>query len=529
MDAPPTAQPNSYDEVPYKSHPIYQSHPDVMATVATLFGMSPAPLESCRVLELGCASGGNLLPIADQYPDSQFIGIDGSARQIADGNSMLSQLGLRNVELRCQDILTFASEKPFDFVICHGVYSWVPEAVQQKILEICNRSLAPQGVAYVSYNTFPGWHMRGMIRDMMRYRADSFEQPQQKLDEARGLLEFLSEATNVEGDPFGNVLRQELETIVRRVDDYYLFHDHLEEVNLPVYFHQFADRAASHGLRYLGEAVFGVMSTGNLPEGVREKLRRFSRNEIETEQYMDFLRNRTFRQTLLCHDDIHVERPASPQQMMKLRVASDALPDALPPEGATADTVVYRRGNPKLTTTNAIVKSAMHHLKTIWPASIPFRELARISGCASSGVSEKSGREVMSSDTEKLATLLLRCCETSVIDLHFTAPRFTKTPGQFPTVSSLARTQATQGNHVTNRRHELVALNDLQRQVVAACDGTKNRPELIEALCQALLSGKLIVHQEGIRVMDPDVLRTPANSFLPDVLDDLARRAMFIA
>ena len=96
-------------------------------------------------------------------------------------------------------------------------------------------------------------------------------------------------------------------------------------------------------------------------------------------------------------------------------------------------------------------------------------------------------------------------------------------------VSSLARAQATKGNQVTNRRHELVALNDLQRQVVVACDGTKTRPELIEALCQALLSGKLIVHNEGVRVMDPEVLRTPANSFLPDILDDLARRAMFIA
>ena len=65
----------SYDEIPYESYPFAQSHPDRLATLATLFGMKPQPIDDCRVLELGCASGGNLIPMAACLPGSKFVGI----------------------------------------------------------------------------------------------------------------------------------------------------------------------------------------------------------------------------------------------------------------------------------------------------------------------------------------------------------------------------------------------------------------------------------------------------------------------
>lgn len=175
-----SASATSYDRVPYKSHPFRQSHPDRLAVIATLHGMSPPPIERARVLELGCASGGNLLPIADQFPEGTFLGLDLSSRQIQDGQRLIERAGLKNVELRHQDILTFdAPPESFDYILCHGVFSWVPDAVQRKILDICGKCLSPNGVAYVSYNTYPGWHMRGMVRDIMRYRAQFFDKPEQ--------------------------------------------------------------------------------------------------------------------------------------------------------------------------------------------------------------------------------------------------------------------------------------------------------------------------------------------------------------
>jgi SAM-dependent methyltransferase len=184
---------NSYDEVPYDSNPFQQTHPSRLFTIGTLFGLRPAPVQRCRVLELACAGGGNLMPMADYLPDSEFVGIDLSAKQIADGQAIAAQLGLKNLTLRQANILDVdASYGSFDYIIAHGVFSWVPGAVRQKILDICSQRLNPNGIAYVSFNTYPGWHMRGMIRDMMRYHSGRFNQPQERVRQARALLDFLA-------------------------------------------------------------------------------------------------------------------------------------------------------------------------------------------------------------------------------------------------------------------------------------------------------------------------------------------------
>src|SRR5207247_7326990 len=129
-------------------------------------GVKTAPLECCRVLEIGCASGGNLLPMAEALPEASFLGIDLSERQINEGQQAIAALGLGNVELRHLNVLEIGPDFGlFDYIVCHGVYSWVPPVARDKILEVCRKNLAPNGVAYVSYNTLPGWHMRGMIRD----------------------------------------------------------------------------------------------------------------------------------------------------------------------------------------------------------------------------------------------------------------------------------------------------------------------------------------------------------------------------
>src|SRR5262249_13699905 len=155
-----------------------QTHPDRLATVATLFGMRPAAVDCCRVLELGCAAGGNLIPMAQALPGSSFLGIDLSARQVAEGAKVVAALGLTNVALRRQRILDVdESWGTFDYILCHGVSSWVPAPVQDRILHICSANLAPAGVAYVSYNTYPGWHLSGMIRDMMCYHARRYATP----------------------------------------------------------------------------------------------------------------------------------------------------------------------------------------------------------------------------------------------------------------------------------------------------------------------------------------------------------------
>ena len=147
----------SYDEVPYESHAFPQSHPDRLAAIGRLFGMNPASVENCRVLELGCASGGNLIPMAYQLPGSEFVGVDNSQREVDLGRKVIADVALPNVRIEHASILDVdASWGTLDYILAHGVYSWVPDHVQDKMLAIASANLTPQGVAYVSNNTYPG-------------------------------------------------------------------------------------------------------------------------------------------------------------------------------------------------------------------------------------------------------------------------------------------------------------------------------------------------------------------------------------
>src|SRR6476469_8149019 len=214
----------SYDEFPYLSLAFPQSHPDRLATIARLHRLVPAPVGECRVLEIGCAAGGNLIPMAAALPRSRFLGIDFSAVPVREGAADIAALGLTNLELEQADLRDFGEASgTFDYIIAHGVYSWIPADVQEKLLEICGTRLSPNGVAYVSYNTYPGWHMRGMIRDMMLYHSSRFNTPQLRVQQARALLDFLAQSVKQDGGAYPQLLKAELETL-RQQADYYLYH-----------------------------------------------------------------------------------------------------------------------------------------------------------------------------------------------------------------------------------------------------------------------------------------------------------------
>src|SRR5947208_9436643 len=248
----------TYDEVLYPSHTHSQTHPDRLATIATLFGMRPAPVDGCRVLELGCGNGGNLIPMAFGLPTSEFVGIDLAARPLAQGQAAVEALGLKNLSLRQGNILEVSADAgPFDYIIAHGIYSWVPPAVREKILAICRGHLAPQGVAFVSYNAYPGSHLRDMVRQMMLFHVRGFSDPQERVNQAVALTKFLAES-QTNPDVYRQFMKDALEEILEH-EEGHLFHAELAEINAPIYFHQFYQHARRHDLQYLGEADYFEM------------------------------------------------------------------------------------------------------------------------------------------------------------------------------------------------------------------------------------------------------------------------------
>src|SRR6266536_1495044 len=229
---------NAYDEVLYAGHPFNQTHPERLATLATLFGMRPARSVECRVLELGCADGGNLIPMAYSLPGSEFVGIDNGAHGVAKGQVLAEELGLRNVRLLHLDILETSKELgTFDYILSHGVYSCVPPEVADRLLAICRENLNPQGVAYISYSAYPGAHIRTMMGEILQYHARRFERPEQQIEQGRAMLRFLM-TTRAEPDAYSFLLRQEAEAVAARRAET-LYHDELSEHHWPVYFHEF--------------------------------------------------------------------------------------------------------------------------------------------------------------------------------------------------------------------------------------------------------------------------------------------------
>lgn len=320
MTAPETT---AYDEVLYPNRAFPQSHPERLATIATLLGMKPMPPAQCRVLEIGCGRGWNLFPMAYDLPESTFVGLDYAARPIALGRKDVASLALDNLQLLQQDILDDSADLgTFDYIIAHGVYSWTPPAVRDRVLALCHEHLSPHGVAFISYITYPGGYLTRMNREMMRFHMQHFEGTRNQIRQGRAMFKLLVEAQTTD-TPYRILLEHAYERI-RIAPDEYLYHDDLSESYYPCYFHQFVDHAQQHGLQYLAEAVFSETFGNAFPASVEAALNSMGDNVVLKQQYLDFMHGRTFRQSLLCHQEVALERDSSASRLGSMYVAAPA-------------------------------------------------------------------------------------------------------------------------------------------------------------------------------------------------------------
>jgi methyltransferase-like protein len=445
--------------------------------VATLFGMQPAPVDRCRVLELGCGDGSNLIPMAVGLPHSTFVGIDLAARPIVNGQDTVRTLGLTNIRLQRLDIAEIGGEfGVFDYIIAHGLYSWVPAAARERILAICPTHLAPNGVAFVSYNSLPGGHIRNLVREMMLFRAGPIGDPQQKLGEALEVVRLIAEA-KPESDTYRTLMAKELDRL-RSLRPENFFHDDLAAVNDSIYFHEFVTRAAGHGLQFLAEADLFEMQLSGFSVPVADAVRRFADGDrIAHEQYLDFLKGRRFRQTLLCHARIRLDPEPRVSRLGAFHAASSVRPTTAEPDLRSDAVVQFADGKGGLlSASHPVAKAALLHLGEIWPRAVRFDALlAEVQRCTGEAPSQDEATE--------LAEMLLQMYATKLAELHVHRPDLPSDSSERPVASALARLQVQSGNRVTNQRHQTIELADARiRELVQLLDGTRDRA----ALCAAL-------------------------------------------
>jgi methyltransferase-like protein/ubiquinone/menaquinone biosynthesis C-methylase UbiE len=467
-----------YDEVLYPGTALRQTSPDRLYVIGRLAGMNPANPSECNVLELGCGNGRSLVAMATIMPKSRFVGIDRAGRALQQGTEAAHSSGLVNVLFKQEDLLNVSPELgEFDYIIAHGVYSWVPGKVQDALLQTIHDHLAPGGVAYVSYNTMPGWHLRGMVREMMLFHIRNIRDTKERIDEAYRLLKFLDKAAN-QNDLYGQFIKKEVHETLQH-ERSYLFHDDLAETNSPVYFHEFAEHASRSGLKFMGEADFYETQFHIYPEEISQTLQAMNAEDVLLkEQYLDFLKCRRFRQTLLCHDSVKLSQSALSEPLREFHLYADARPMSyevdLRPE--IIEEFKGPRGS-KASTDHTLSKAALLHLSRVHPDSIKFSELVEQSRLMlkQSGLTDTTDDR----DIEILADIMLQTYSSGLIELYSEPFLFTTEPGPRPLGSPLARYEAESGRMVTNLKLKNVLLDDeIAYRIFRLLDGTRTREDL---------------------------------------------------
>ena len=463
----------TYDALPMISLPWRHTHPDHIASLASLFGLTPAMPDGCRLLELGCGTGGNLIPMAQGLPDSRFVGIDLSAAQIQAARALVDELALDNIDFQARDLMDLGDEiGTFDYVVVHGVFSWVPAPVQDRILEICRRYLNRHGVAYVSYNTFPGWRQRQVAREAMLFHVRHISDQRERIRQGMAFLRMLA-TENLDGrENYGQLLDQEIK-LLEKLPEFYAAHDMFEPVNTPIYFSDFASRAAAHGLQYLSEANLGAAIVDNYPPELA-RLAAAAGDVIQAEQYLDFASNRTFRQTLLCHQEIDIDRRLTADRIADFHIAGKLQPDTAERAG---DGIRFRGENGQtVDAMGPVVAAAFGYLNEIWPRAVPFRTLL-------STASARLGVSPDGNDAVLLQNTLLRARTRNLIELSLCPPALDDGSARRPLASPLAAVQEKHGFIVTNLRHDVAMLEDGPAlRLLPLLDGQRDRRALLAAL-----------------------------------------------
>ncbi len=490
-----TPQPaaTSYDEIAYPGLAFPQTHPALAEAIGTLRGLAPAPATACRVLEIGCGEGGNLIPLAYAYPDSTFIGLDLSATAIATANATVQRLALPNIRFMQGDLVDFAGDgSPFDYVIAHGVYSWVPEAARNRIMGIMGDWLAPDGIGFVSYNCLPRSHLRSIGRDLMRFHVRAMTDPLKQMQQARGILELVATAALEANDRdiYSYVLKDQLEALATKPDAV-LFHDDLATFSTPFLFHEVAAAAARHGLQYLDESR---STTGEeVPEAAREFLESLPASAVVArEQYRDFILGRGFRDSLFCRADRALNQDGDPAALSGCVVGAEIVPPDAPIDPTVPGPVEFTlREGQVLTTDHALTKAALLHLQQAFPSYVSFDALAAAALERLGANAPDAG--AVGEEIGAMAVALLRASRVRALNLRLRPPPYATAVSARPVASHYARDQAERGVLVTTMTHGAVKFEDpLVRRLLLLLDGSRDLAAITDALAAEAPEGSQI-------------------------------------
>ena len=466
---------DAYDELPYTDHAYAEAHPDRLAVVAALAGWSAPAVEAARVLELGCGRGGNLLPMAAAMPAATFVGVDRAARQIDEARELARAAGLKNVTFHAASFEDAPVGSGFDYVLCHGVASWVPVTTRSALFRAMTRALAPGGVGHASFNVLPGWYERLAARDWLRFAAGHGAAPE-GAPAARRSLDWLRARVTPERAEYKHSL-DVVATRLAETEEAYAAHEYLAAEHHPEHVATVLAEARAAGLAYLGDAIPQATAFELLDDETVARAETLA--PADAQQLVDFVTGASFRRALFVRADAAGERGwtwplrLDATALTRLRLASRLVPESARDDGAAVER--FRAGELTVEIADAGARRALHALALAAPASLAWDEVAR---------SVEGDVPPASLATELFETWLA----TGALDLHAFAPKLATFPSPRPRACAMARLRAARGGPLTNAwHHEVVLPASIARDVLALADGTRTDEELSAALAMHTL------------------------------------------
>lgn len=500
----------TYDDFPYEWFPYSYTRPEHLRTLGLLFGMNPPAIETARILDIGCAEGANMISFAESYPESYSLGIDLSKVQIQSGVKILNDLGLKNIDLKHLSITDLnESFGTFDYIICHGVISWVPSIVREKILEVTKKLLHKNGIAFISYNTLPGWNMQKSIRDMMMFHATGFTDNASKLQQAKLFLDFVNDSLEGVDTTYSKFLRDETKSL-KSLDDSYIIHEYLGEENTAFSFYEFMSMAKAHNLGYLGDSTLASMFIGNLPPKAAEKLQSVN-DIIRTEQYIDFISNRKFRQTLLCHDNVTINRAINSDKLQQFYTTLNIQPAVSEDKVDLNNTIesinFYYNNDEKstLATTSPVMKALLYVYSENNGNPLTTESMADL-------VAKKLHKVKIEEIKAELGQAITKMVLQGYVQIFATKPVSIYEITKKPLVSSLARYQASNfgkpNAFATSSINTIIPLQLHEQYIITLLDGKHTIENIKSELLKKFNEGALVLSNENGPITDETLLKS---------------------
>lgn len=468
----------SYDELPYDSLPLPETQPDFLAAVAKLHGFDAPDPARARILELGCAQGGNLIPLAWRWPECECVGVELSRVQAQAGADFVAQLRLDNARILHGDLAALPDDLgEFDYIIAHGVFSWVPPAVQQALLDVCRRHLSPQGVAYVSFNVAAGWEKLQPLRAALTARTSADLAAPERFQQALRVLDDLSAEWS---DP--DLLKEV--AYLKSAAPSYLFHEYLADFNAPMTFGEFAAHLDQHDLRYVGEAgprravVELEDAWGLIPESMAGRW-------LDAESALDDALGTRFRRALIARADAPCAQPPQAAVLSGLAIYADLASDEEIELEAPVEQRFVNPAGSGFPIAEPAMKAAVMLLSAAYPAAPDFATL-HADACA---LLADYPAAAMLDEAAFRAALFRLVTMHAVIPTVWRGPHTALEPGERPGANALARLQATTpGWVVSGARHVAMDLDAPGRVLLGLLDGRRTVDELAAAMREALAS-----------------------------------------